>query len=93
MSMIMKTLSKSTMTVIHDRFPYRFTENGVLENGCPDYRIQKFNMDTKRYSDMYLLDNSMQLGIALEDIEYCKWLDPEGIPCYTKNRVKSPHHS
>ena len=93
MSMIMKTLLKSTMQVIHDRFPYRFTENGVLENGKPDYRIQKFNMDTKRYADMYLLDNSMQLGIALEDIEYCKWLDPEGVPCYTKNRVTSPYSS
>ena len=93
MIMIMKTLLKSTMKIIHDRFPYRFTENGVLENGKPDYRIQKFSMNTKRYSDMYLLDNSMQLGIALEDIEYCKWLDPAGVPCYTKNRVTSPYSS
>lgn len=79
-------------TVIHERFPYRFTENGVLENGCPDYRIQKYNMDTKRYADMYLLDNSAQLSTCLDDSEYVKWLDPAGVPCYTKNRVTSPYN-
>ena len=88
----MITLLMNTMKVIHERFPYRFTENGELDNGCPDYRIQKFNMDTKRYSDMYLLDNSMQLATCLDDHEYVKWLDPEGVACYIKNRVKSPHH-
>ena len=92
MSMIMNTLLKSTMKVIHDRFPYRFVENGVLENGNPDYRIQKFSMITKRYSDMYLLDNSMQLSTCLDDFEYVKWLDPEGVPCYTRNRVTSPYN-
>ena len=42
-----------------------------------DYRIQKFNEWTKRYSDMYLLDNQMQLDVCLEDPEYTKWLDPD----------------
>ena len=46
-------------------------------NGMPDYRIQKANEYTKRYSDMYLLDNQMQLLTAMEDFEYTKWLDPE----------------
>ena len=41
----------------------------------PDYRIQKYNDWTKRYSDMYLLDNSIQLDYAIEDFEYTKWLD------------------
>ena len=79
--------------LIHERFPYRFVECGTLENGMPDYRIQKFNMTTKRYADMYKLDNSMQLSVCLDDPEYVKWLDPEGIPCYTKNRVTSPYTS
>ena len=66
------------MKIIHERFPYRFTENGLLEtNGQPDYRIQKFNDWTKRYSDMYFLDNQMQLDTCLEDPEYTKWLDPD----------------
>ena len=53
-------------------------------NGKPDYRIQKFDEWTKRYKDMYLLDNQMQLDVCLEDPEYTKWLDPEGVPCYRK---------
>ena len=73
------------MNVIMERFPYRYIEDGVIElNGKPDYRIQKFNEYTKRYNDMYLCDNSMQLDIAIEDFEYTKWLDPAGVPCYVK---------
>ena len=79
--------------LIAERFPYKFVECGTLPNGKPDYRIQKFNMDTKRYKDMYLLDNSMQLATCLDDNEYVKWLDPDGVPCYTKNRVTSPYKS
>ena len=68
-----------------ERFPYRYVEDGVIElNGKPDYRIQKFNEYTRRYNDMYLCDNSMQLDIAIEDFEYTKWLDPAGVPCYVK---------
>ena len=46
------------MKVIFERFPYRYVESGVLENGMPDYRIQKANEYTKRYSDMYLVGQS-----------------------------------
>ena len=71
------------MNVIMERYPYRYVEDGVIElNGKPDYRIQKFNEYTRRYNDMYLLDSSIQLDIALEDFEYTKWLDPAGVPCY-----------
>ena len=71
------------MNVIMERFPYRYVESGVIElNGKPDYRIQKFNEYTRRYNDMYLLDSSIQLDLALEDFEYTKWLDPAGVPCY-----------
>ena len=72
-------------TVILERSPYRYVQCGTLEiNGMPDYRIQKFDEWTKRYKDMYLLDNQMQLDICLEDAEYTKWLDPDGVPAYRK---------
>tara|TARA_B100000085_G_scaffold235273_1_gene223401 strand:+ start:74 stop:247 length:174 start_codon:yes stop_codon:yes gene_type:complete len=57
------------MKVLLERFPYRYVESGTLDNGFPDYRIQKANEYTKRYSDMYLLDNQMQLLTAMEDFE------------------------
>ena len=70
-------------TVIMERFPYRYVEDGIIEsNGKPDYRIQKFN-------DMYYCDNSIQFDYALEDFEYTKWLDPAGVPCYTKDEAQS----
>lgn len=25
--------------------------------------------------------------LAIEDLEYTKWLDPEGVPCYVKDTV------
>ena len=76
------------MKVILERFPYRYVECGILEiNNMPDYRIQKADSWTKRYSDMYLLDNQVQLLTAMEDFEYTKWLDPSGVPCYTTDSV------
>ena len=75
------------MKVLLERFPYRYVECGTLENGFPDYRIQKANSWSKRYSDMYLLDNQMQLLTAIDDIEYTKWLDPERVPCYVRDSV------
>ncbi|QBP05873.1 hypothetical protein [Synechococcus phage S-B05] len=77
------------MKILLERFPYRYVECGTLENGFPDYRIQKADSWTKRYSDMYLLDNQMQLLTAMEDHEYTKWLDPDGVPCYIKDRVSN----
>ena len=47
----------------------------------------KNKISYKRYSDMYLLDNQMQCLTAMEDQEYTKWLDPEGVPCYVKDSV------
>lgn len=76
------------MNVILERFPYRYVECGTLEiNGMPDYRIQKANEYTKRYSDMYLCDNGMQFMLAMEDFEYTKWLDPDRVPCYIRDSV------
>ena len=73
------------MIVLMERFPYRYVEAGTLENGNHDFRIQKQDRYTRRYKDMYLCDNGMQLATAIEDFEYTKWLDPEGVPAYRKN--------
>ena len=74
------------MNVILEKFPYRYIEmSKLLENGYPDYRIQKFNEYTRRYNDMYLLDSAAQLDYVIEDFEYTKWLDPDGVPCYVKD--------
>ena len=76
------------MKVLLERFPYRYVEYGTLEiNGMPDYRIQKANTWSKRYSDMYLLDNQMQLLTAMDDFEFTKWLDPDGVPRYVTDSV------
>ena len=76
------------LKVLLERFPYRYVECGTLEiNGMPDYRIQKADSYTKRYKDMYLLDNGHQLTLAIEDQEYTRWLDPDRVPCYVKDRV------
>ena len=73
-----------TTKVIYERSPYRYVEVGLLRNGFPDYRIQKYDDTTERYNDMYLLDSSDQLNDAIEDFEYTKWLDPDDISCYKK---------
>ena len=73
-------------TTILDQGCYRFVHTDKpLENGKLDFRIQKQDYYTKRYRDMYLCDNSMQLTTAMEDFEYTKWLDPEGVPAYRKS--------
>ena len=69
--------------VLLTREGYRFVQKGLIElNGMPDYRLQKQNYYTKYWNDIYLFDNSMQLITAMEDIEYCRWIDPEGVPAY-----------
>lgn len=73
--------------VIYERGGYRFVEAGILEiNGKPDYRLQKQNEYTKRWNDIYLFDNQMQCLTAMEDFEYCKWLDSDRVPCYREMR-------
>ena len=78
------------MDVLMERAGYRFIVAGTIElNGKPDYRLQKKDFYSKRYNDIYLFDNQMQCLLAMEDIEYAKWLDPEGVPCYTTDRVSA----
>ena len=72
------------MKVIMERYPYRYVETGTLDNGFPDFRIQKQDEYTKRYKARVLCDNGMQLTTAIEDFEYTKWLDPAGVPAYRK---------
>ena len=67
--------------VLLERFPYRYVTVGKIElNGKPDCRIQVYNTQTKRYKDMYLCDNEMQLMTAMEDKDYTLWLNGE--TCY-----------
>ena len=85
-----KSVATTKATVIHERFPYRYVQRGHIQlNGKPDYRLQKADEYTKKYSDIYLFDNGDQLLLAIEDFEYAKWLDPSGVPCYLRDSVKS----
>ena len=79
------------MKVLLDHYPYRFCENDAGDEGW----IEKFNYTTKRYSKMYECQSSLQMLTAMEDIEYVKWLDPEGVPCYRRQRgnsIRKPHN-
>ena len=75
------------MKIIAERYPYRYVEAGTLDNGFPDFRIEKYDKHTKRYRIMYLCDNGQQLMLAIEDFEYTKWLDSDNPPCYVRDRV------
>jgi len=71
--------------VLLERFPYRFVESE--ERGW----VEKYNLYTKRYSHMYEVGCERQMAVLLEDGEYVKWLDPEGVPCYTTSTVSNPY--
>ena len=75
------------MNILLNRFPYRYVEVGILENGSPDCRIQKIDSYSGKYKDMYLCDNQMQLMTAMEDFQYTLWLDPDNVPSYRKDSV------
>jgi hypothetical protein len=75
--------------VLLEQFPYRYVESGILDNGMPDFRIQKVDSYTGKYKDMYLCDNQMQIMTAMDDFEYTKWLDPDNVPCYIKDEVSA----
>jgi len=67
--------------VLLEREGFRFVEKGIIElNGKPDFRLQTQDHYTRRWHDVYLFDNSMQCSLAMEDIEYAKWLTDQ--PCY-----------
>ena len=73
--------------VLLERFPYRYVENGTLDNGFPDYRIQKqMNTLNDIVTCIFLIIKSVTDRV--DDFEYTKWLDPEGVPCYIKDSVK-----
>ena len=70
--------------ILMERFPYRYVIVGKIElNGKPDCRIQAFNLSTKRYKDIYLCDNELQLMTAMEDKDYTLWL--AGEQCYRRD--------
>ena len=67
-----------------ERFPYRYVQSGTIALNGRDYRIQKFDDLTRRYKDMYLLDNSIQLVMP-----WRFWIHQvvrsEGVPCYIRD--------
>lgn len=67
--------------------PYRYVECGTLENGHPDFRLQEKDFYTKKYHDIYLFDNQMQMLTAIEDYDYTLWL--AGKPAYVKDVIKN----
>ena len=72
-------------TTLLERFPYRFVE--TQERGW----IEKYNLYTKRYVHMYEVCDERQMAVLLEDGEYVKWLDPDGVPCYNNSRGVYSH--
>ena len=78
------------MKVLLEREGYKFVEAGIIElNGKPDYRLQKQDIYSKRWVDEYLFDNQAQCMLAMEDIEYAKWLC--GDNAYVRDVVISPY--
>ena len=73
--------------VLLERFPYRFV--GSEERGW----VEKYDLYTKRYSHMYEVACERQMAVLMEDLEYCKWLDPSGVNCYVPadGVIKSPY--
>ena len=72
--------------ILMEREGYRFVEEA--ERGY----IEKFDESTRRWRLMYECDSRLQLLTAMEDIEYTKWLDPAGVPCYVKDKVYAPSY-
>ena len=67
--------------------PYRYVDCGYCEIGAPDFRLQEKDFYTKKYSDIYLFDNQMQMLTAIEDQDYTLWL--AGKPSYVKDTIKN----
>ena len=72
-------------TILLERSPYRFVEE--IERGY----IEKYDSTTKKWRLMYECDSRMQLLTAMEDINYCRWLDPDGVPCYSRDVIEAPY--
>ena len=73
----------NVMEVIFTQGNYRYVQKGELEiNGRPDYRMQEQCWYTKKWSDIYLFDNQMQMITAIDDYQYTLWL--AGKPAYRK---------
>jgi len=78
-----------TTNILLEREGYRFVEKGIIElNGMPDFRLQKKDFYSKRWTDEYLFDNKVQCLLAMEDIEYAKWLC--GDNAYVKDVITAP---
>jgi len=75
------------MKVVLERGDVRYTDNGILDNGVKDFRMQVKDYYTNRWSDVYLFDNQDQCVLAIEDVDYTNWLLDR--PCYIKDDEES----
>ncbi len=61
-----KSVASTKTTIIHERYPYRFVQRGYIQlNGKPDFRLQKTDEYSKKYSDIQFFDNGEQLLLAI----------------------------
>lgn len=81
--LVMSLTDAMKPTVLLERFPYRFVE--TEDRGW----IEKYESKTKRYTHMYECGCQLQMTTAMEDIDYVRWLDPAGVPCYRHMRGDS----
>jgi len=79
-----------SMKIVMSRGPYRYVGCGYTEAGTPDFRLQELDEDTKRWKDIYLFDNQLQMLTAIEDYDYTLLL--AGKPCYIKDSVKGHNY-
>ena len=69
--------------------PYRYIKmEELLENGEPDYRIQKFTNYSADTKTCIFVIITCKWKLPCKDFEYTKWLDPAGVPCYIKDERK-----
>ena len=64
-------------------------KGGVYRTYIPSFppTLRTVGPDSNNAFRSFLLDNQMQLITAMDDFEYTKWLDPEGVPCYVRDVV------
>ena len=74
------------MKVLLERFPIVILSVEHLRSTvCPTIAFKK-QIHGQSVTWICIYDNGMQLTTAMEDFEYTKWLDPDRVPCYVRDR-------
>ena len=75
-------------TVLFERFPYRYVECGTLEINGMQTIVFKKQTSTPSVTDMYLLDNRMQLGLLWKTLNTRNGWIPKGFHAISKTRYR-----